>query len=301
MRTQRVGRVLAGVLASMALCAGAAAASTDGLVFRANGFYRGEADISDEGIKCEIPAVGAAIPDATFQMGLWNTYGAMTLQFPDVNHAFANPCGGYLQLQNNMTAQGINVETVELKFRILGAKRFSSDVPTRRAWPLACREVRRMRIFTGSRLDPVGSTNQPSSSGQSNVAFVQVLPMVSTQIIHCLRAQYAPLPVEQYASFPLVIAARAVGRGDDGETVKTNTVQYTLTLRHTCGNGRWDDGEMCDPTAPNNACLLGECSEDGFCGDTPIPCVTNADCIGVCLTAFGSPSECTCQFTGSEN
>jgi len=299
MRTANRGRILVGVMASVLTVAGAGRADTDGLVFRANGIYRGEADISEEGIKCEIPAVGSAIPDGSFNMGLWNTYGVKTLMFPDVNSPFGDPCGGYIQLQNNMTAQGINVQQVQIKMRIADAKRLAGYVPTRRGWPLACRKLRRLKVFAGTRLDPVGSSNQPSSSAQANVAFVQLLPILSTQLISCLRDQYAPLPTEVYSSLRVVVSARAFGVADNGQGFNTNSVNYTLTLRHTCGNGRLDDGEICDATSPSNQCLLGECAE-GFCGATPVPCVTNADCIGGCLEQ-GGPSECTCQFGGSAN
>lgn len=293
MQTVKRMRILVAVGLTV-LTTGALAADTDGLVFRANGLYRGEADISEEGIKCEIPSVGAAIPDGSFNMGLWNTFGSKTLQFPDANNPYGNPCGGYLQLQNNMTAQGINVERVEVKLRIAGARRFRDLVPTRRGWPVACRGLRNVTVFAGTRLDPAGSKDQPSNSGQANVAFVQLLPILTPQIIHCLREQYAPLPTTVYTSLPVVLSVRAFGRADNGDGFKTNPVQYTLTLRHTCGNARIDDGEACDPAAATNPCLLGECAS-GFCGSTAVPCLSNADCVGSCI-AQGDPMECTCEY-----
>ncbi len=138
-----------------------------------------------------------------------------------------------------------------------------------------------------------------ANSGQANVAFVQLLPILSPQVIHCLREQYSPLPSTVYTSFPVRLAMRAVGRADNGDGYKTNTVTYTLTLRHTCGNGRIDDGEVCDPEAAVNPCLLGECSS-GFCGTTSVPCVTTADCVGGCIEQ-GNPMECTCQYSGASN
>src|SRR4029453_14578937 len=97
---------------------------------------------------------------------------------------------------------------------------------------------------------PASSTDTNSSSGQANVAFLQLIPMVSPQLLHCLRSVYAGIYTDMFVSPPLVIRATAVGRADSGDVYRSNTARYTLTLRHTCGNGRVDDGEECDPIAP---------------------------------------------------
>jgi hypothetical protein len=215
------------------------------------------------------------------------------LSFPDQNNPFGDPCGGWVQLRNNMTVNGMNLERVELKMRIPGAGRFRNDVPTRKGFPLACKQFSKVKFFTGARLDPVNSDTTASNSGAPNVAFVQMIPMVSPQLINCLRSQYTPLPTDVLSSIPLVISAKGVARSDDGQIYRTNTIRYTLTLRHVCGNGRVDDGELCDPNAPNT-CILGLC-QDGLCGDTDVPCFADQDCIGTCLEA-GNPSECNCVF-----
>jgi hypothetical protein len=177
--------------------------------------------------------------------------------------------------------------------RIPGAGRFRNDVPTRKGFPLACKQFSKVKFFAGARLDPVDSDTTSSNSGAPNVVFLQLVPMVSTQLVTCLRSQYTSLPTDTLASVPLVISAKATGRGDDGSILRTNTISYTLTLRHVCGNGRVDDGELCDPNAPNT-CLLGPC-QDGQCGDSDFACFSDADCIGTCLAA-GDPSECTCVY-----
>lgn len=293
MRTKTMGRILLGVITSVWLAGGVACAD-DGLVFRALGVYKGRSDISDTGITCEYPSQGGAIADGSYQMGLWNSYGQQTLMFPDANNGQADPCGGYLQLQNNMLTQGINVDRIQIKMKIPGARQFAGYVPTRKSWPLACKQFRRYTLYAGTRLDPVTAETQPSNSGLPNVGFVQMLPMLSSQVLSCLRSQYAGIPTSVFTSLPVVFAIRATGTADNGETWTTNTVRYTLTLRHTCGNGRVDDGEFCDPNAPNT-CLLGACSDEGMCGDTGIPCATDADCIGTCV-APDDPSECTCVY-----
>ena len=294
MRRVKRSRVLVAVLAAMWLAGGAARADNDGLVFRALGFYKGRPNITDTSIECEIPAQGSAIVDGTHSMGLWNTFGSPTIEFPDARNGWADPCGGYLQLQNNMLLEGINVDWVEVKMRIPGARRFAGSVPTRRNFPLACKYLRKTTIFAGTRLDPVSAATQPSSSGLANVAFVQLIPMLSPQVIQCLQDQYGTLSTTTFSSLPVVLAVRATGTADNGKRFSTNTVRYTLTLRHLCGNGRVDNGEQCDPNAPNT-CLLGACSEQGTCGETNVPCSSDADCVGTCLQP-PSPSECTCVY-----
>ena len=100
--------------------------------------------------------------------------------------------------------------------------------------------------------------------------------------------------LDTLVSLPLVIRAVATARADSGEVYRSNTARYTLTLRHTCGNGRIDDGEQCDPNAPD-AC-------SGFCnlGSCTLPvgraCTTDADCLtGTCI-APDDPSECICTY-----
>ncbi len=293
MRKKRRGSILVGVLASMMMAGVVPAAADDSLVFRALGFYQGEADISEGSITCEVPNIQAAFVDNGFSMGMWNSFGTPTMSFPDINNPFGNPCGGWIQLRNAMLVNGINLTRVELKLRISGAGRFKNQVPTRKGFPLACREFSKVKFYTGARLDPVDSDTTVSNSGAPNVAFVQLVPMISPQLVNCLRGQYTSLSTDELSSLPLIIRAKAVGRADDGSSYVTNTIQYTLTLRHVCGNGRLDDGEECDPNAPNT-CFLGTC-QDGECGDSGFPCFADADCIGTCAPA-GDPFECGCVF-----
>ena len=123
---------------------------------------------------------------------------------------------------------------------------------------------------------------------------MQMISLVPSQMIHCLRDQYASMPTDMLVSMPLVVKVRAHGTSDSGEAFRSNWISYTLSLRHTCGNGRKDDLEECDPTAPNNACASACVA--GFCaGNVDHPCASTADCAGSCI-GNGVPSECTCQF-----
>jgi hypothetical protein len=284
------------LVAAWTLAAGPVHAGNNpnGIVFRAVGFAAGEAEISGGQIKCEIPDIQGAIRDGAFSFGLWNTFGVQSLTFPDVNHPFGNPCGGWLQLQSNLVEQGLSIERIEMRFAIPGAGRFRQFVPTRQRFPIACRDFRSATLYTGAVLSPSNGMNSNSSSGAPNVAFVHMLPMVTPQLLGCLRDQYAGLSTDLFVSLPLVIRATAVGRADSGEVYRANTARYTLTLRHTCGNGRVDDGEFCDPNAPNTCsgyCNAGTCTLPRGKG-----CTTDAECAQGTCVAPDDPSECICTY-----
>jgi len=288
------GMVVVTLLAAT-LVAGVASADNNpnGLAFRAVGWFKGKGEISEGSIKCEIPTTSSAIADGSFAMGLWNTFGIPTLYFPDINGPFANPCGVYLEIQNNLVNQAILIDHIELRYKIPGAKRFRGSVPTRNQFPLACRQLRNDTAFVGALVNPINSTVDTSGSGAPNVTFIEILPLVSTEMFNCLRSQYGPLPADLYSSLPLVIRATVVGTSDSGDTYRANTLAYTLNLRHTCGNGRVDDGEMCDPSTPFTSCV--DTCTSNVCGTSGAPCNTSADCVGQCVPA-GNPSECTCVF-----
>ena len=266
----------------------------NGMAFRAVGWFKGKAEISAGDIKCEIPSITSAISDGSFSMGLWNTYRFPTLMYPDTSNPFGNPCGVWIQLQNNMVNQAIVIDRIELAFRIPGARRFRRSVGTARQFPTACREFRHDTLFFGERINPVNSTVDTSTSGAPNVAFIEMLPMVSNQLLQCLREQYAPLPTATFASLPLVVKATVFGTADSGDRFRSNPIDYTVNLRHTCGNGRTDDGEQCDPTAPANACF-GTCTGGKCSQNASLSCTSDANCIGNCLGA-GSTAECTCVY-----
>src|SRR5262249_54142153 len=182
-----------------------------------------------------------------------------------------------LQLQNNMTEQGVTLTKARATFSIAGANRYRALVPTRNNFPAQCKAFRKATIFVSTRLDPNGTGQQGVSvSGAPNVAFVQLQPLVSSDLIYCLRGAYGTLPATVLTSLQLVARVTALGQADNGKNFTTNQVSYNLILRHTCGNGRVDDGEQCDGTATVTGCPP----------TTGSPLVTCA--------AAGALDECTC-------
>lgn len=300
MKTLGRWRVTAAMLVAMLGVGPAWAASNpNGAVFRAVGWYKGRSTVSSGTITCEIPTITSAIADGAFAVGLWNTYGFQTIFYPDPSQPFANPCGGWLQLRNNLIDQAIVVDRIELRFTLAGARRYRAFVPTRNGFPVACRAMRRATLFAGSVLNPVNSTNDVSGSGAPNVTFVQALPIISPELVNCLRSQYTALSTTVFTSLPIVATVTAFGTSDSGDSYRANAVRYTLNLRHTCGNGRVDDGELCDPKAPSTClgfCKIAQGQAVGTCSQNEkIGCITQENCKGDCLPP-GNPSECICVY-----
>lgn len=228
----RLRGLMAVMVATAAFAGSAQAASTNGLSFRAFGFYKGVANISQDSIACEIPTVSTAIADGGFQMGLSSTYGVPSVSYPDVLNPYGNPCGGWLQLQNNMRTQGISLTRVVIRMKVLGAKRFRDQVPTRNGWPTACKGLQKQVMFLGARMDPMGSpTSGGSGSGQPNTVFVQLFPMLSPQAFACLQNQYGALSSTELTSLAIQFRGTAYGMTDAGDAIQTQLTRYTLTLQ----------------------------------------------------------------------
>ena len=109
----------------------------------------------------------------------------------------------------------------------------------------------------------------------------------------------APLSTDLYSSLSLVIRATVFGQSDTGEMFKANPISYTLNLRHSCGNGRVDDGELCDPNGLETCrgfCVIPQGQTNGSCSnDKNRLCQFDADCQGVC-TPPNIPQECVCAY-----
>jgi hypothetical protein len=192
----------------------------NGISFRALGIFQGEVS---EGT-CSVPSAGQLIGDSSGSIcrdatEIAGEVGSSTTVFPTRMYPelalFANFCGGFLAMQNNMINQAINVQRVKIRYRIPG-----------RGFPVLCRRERRFNQFIGVRIDPVNSTN-PAPFGAVNQALVQLLPIYSADMLDCLRD-----PTRGNVAAPVTVVARirALGRRDDGRRIKTNRVRYSLTL-----------------------------------------------------------------------
>jgi hypothetical protein len=190
----------------------------NGIVFRAIGIFQGEVE---EG-KCKVPTASQAIADgsrsicrdATEIVSAEGTSVFPTVMFPELA-TFANFCGGFVGMQNNMINQAINVSKVKIRYRIPG-----------RGFPVLCRGFRVFKTFIGSRIDPFNSIN-PSPFGAPNINFVQLLPIYSPEMFDCLRD-----PQRGNVQAPVTVGARIIlfGQMDDGGKIKSNRVRYSLTL-----------------------------------------------------------------------
>src|SRR5258706_5423909 len=226
MMANRWNRLRAVRAAAIVVAAAVPARADDGMVLRAVGFF--EAEASGSSGSCAIPTAKDGVPVTSAVIGLTNTDGEPTVVYP------FSSCQGYVQLQNVMTSQGINVDSADIRLRIIEANRFRQFVPTRSGIPTACRNLRRSKLFTAAHLFPLGAPPDfgNTGSGVPHLAFIQLLPMVDAQVFGCLREQYSGLPPNVYASFPLVIRVTASGTTDSGQRVKSNAIQFTLTLLH---------------------------------------------------------------------
>ncbi len=221
-----VNRGMIAVLAACAVAGAFASAWADvdnpnGIVFRAVGIFQGT---TEEG-RCTVPSAGQAIADQAQAVCRDATEvvdpsgGPSTVEptvmYPAFGPYFLGFCGGFLELQNNMINQAVNLKRIRVWYRIPG-----------QGFPVLCRAERRFRLYVGGRIDPVNSVN-PSPFGAPNISFTQMLPIFSPQLFDCLRDPArgnVPAPVTMRAT------VTAVGTTDDGRKIRSNRTSYTLTL-----------------------------------------------------------------------
>ncbi len=201
-RESFVGLLLLGL---MTACGGGGN-NDQGIVFTATGVFRGPEAIEDGQIRCQEPTVQNAIIDTAFTLDI-----SRTIDFPDRNNPLADPCGGYIGLQNNLATQSILVSEVAFHYEIPGA---AIAIPTH-------------SVSTGLRINSASSTAE-ASSGQSNLVFAEMVgQIIPAQMINFLNQNANLLPAVPYT---LNVFMMAQGQADSGANYTSNELGYTITI-----------------------------------------------------------------------
>jgi hypothetical protein len=205
----RFGGWVGGWIAAATLVASSGCGSggnDQGIVFRAVGTFRGLEQIDEGRITCTEPSVGNSIIDASFTLRI-----ATTLDFPNRNDPFADPCGGYLALENSLSTQSMNVQEILIRYEVPGA---SIPIPEN-------------PVSFGQRILPATSDTE-TTSGQANLIFAELVgQIVPRTIIVFLNQNVDRLPETPYL---MNVFMSARGQSDDGTQYQTNEIGYQLTI-----------------------------------------------------------------------
>ncbi len=181
---------LLSVVAVMAVWSGCGTSNDQGISFRALGFFTDDTGTASDTNRC------ASLNDNTV--------------VPTDEDGDGRIDGGFLGLQNVMV-QGINLDRVDLSYRVNGA---SLAIPN--------------DVFALSvRLGP-SSEQEPQNP---STAFRQVI-IVSQRIFKFLNDNSSRLPDPP---FSMVASATAVGTTDSGDVVRTNRVTYQVEFSAQSG------------------------------------------------------------------
>lgn len=195
------------VLPVLVGCGGGSGDNNDqGISFRAIGMFRGAESITQGQITCTIPNVQSAISDVSFNLNI-NT----ATDFPNRNDPFADPCGGYIQLENLLLNQAINVQEIAIRYEVPGS---AVGIPEH-------------SVNSGVRINSASST-QTGSSGLPNVVFHALYSQIVPQaIIVFLNQNENRLPSPPYF-MNAFLKARA--QSDNGTNYESNEIGYQFTI-----------------------------------------------------------------------
>jgi hypothetical protein len=201
-RAVGIGMLLGLVSAS---CGGSGGDNDQGISFRAVGVFQGETQEA----QCQVPTTENAISDQSASLPL--NSAQLDAGFPNSFSVFSF-CRGFLELQNNLFGQAINVERIDFEYEIPGARIAipSSSTPT------------------GVRINPADADPQanPNSFGQVNVIFTQLDgQLISSRLVLFLRQNAASLPQLPYV---MIIHITVRGRTDSGDVLVSNEIRYTV-------------------------------------------------------------------------
>jgi len=194
------------LLLSLAGCGGGGGNNDQGVVFRATGMFRGREQIDQGRITCTIPNVSDALVDAAYDLSL-----SQVIAFPNRAQVIANPCGGFIGLQNNLDEQSINVQEISITYEIPGAT--VAIPPT--------------SVTFGQTILPATS-DQETQSGQPNLVYSQLQgQIVPRNLIVFLNVNANRLPATPYLMNVFLVAR---GQSDDGTNYESNQIGYQLTM-----------------------------------------------------------------------
>lgn len=183
-----------------------------GISFRAVGIFQGEESDGE----CQVPTATDAIADAGISVpldGMVFGFDVLAGGFPDSSVGFSI-CRAYIQLQNDLINQSINVERIDFEYEIPGA---------RLAVPMNS-------MPTGFRISPSNANPEttPAPFGQVNTIFVQPdRQMIPNTLVQFLRQNEPSLPQVPYV---MIIHMTIHGRTDTGDTLESNELRYTVEL-----------------------------------------------------------------------
>jgi hypothetical protein len=175
-------------------------------VFRAVGVYRGLESTELGRITCTEPTVASAVVDTAYTLDIGEVE-----DFPDRSDPAADPCGGYLALENRLETQAINVQEVSIRYENPGA---AIAVPDH-------------SIAIGQRIES-SSSDQETASGQANLVYAQLVgQLLPRTIVVFLNQNASQLPAPPYVLNAFLVAR---GQSDTGRRYATNAVGYTFTI-----------------------------------------------------------------------
>ena len=192
--------------AILAASCGTGGDNDQGIVFRAVGIYRGPASIEGGRITCTEPTVQNAIVDTAFTLDVEEV-----VDFPNRSDPAADPCGGYVALENGLAAEAINLQEISIRYEIPGT---AIPVPDH-------------SVSIGQRILPAAS-DQPTTSGRANLIYAELVgQLLPRTIIVFLNRNASALPAPPYLLNAFLVAR---GQSDTGETHATNEIGYTFTI-----------------------------------------------------------------------
>ncbi|MFP6663205.1 MAG: hypothetical protein VCC00_03270 [Deltaproteobacteria bacterium] len=206
LRKHATKAVLFAVVLSASACGSGAGNNDQGIVFTATGIWRGPASIEDGQIRCTEPNISNAIVDTSNSLSL-----SLVTAFPDRFNAFADPCGGYIGLENKLLTLAINVQTIAIEYNVPGA---AVDVPDH-------------AVPTGFRINPSSSTTE-ATSGVPNLVYAELVgQLVPATIVDFLTIYANQLPQRPYLMTATLVA---VGQAQNGDHYRSNPVSYSFTV-----------------------------------------------------------------------